>query len=335
MEVSQHADGNWYLGDDYHIIKQVVGIKYNDHNFVIDNTILKNAILREGNYRCINSNGFWAGGNILQAGAIVNIQGTASVTIQNTNTINSYAAIKVNDTGTLYFKKDGANDPILNNYGTINLAITPETSSYAHMIADGAMASLNGSGYVLLAGGSVLTLNGGQFVNGSDHTIQGYGTIDGNLVNNGSIGAKDGTLSISGNIANNNKIQAVDASGSLLLHDGIFISGQILAGEGTANIIGTTTFVNTTLGSGIFNVYNADNVLKAGNALAQNATVNIFSGGSLSFSHTDNMINSGAIINIKDQGVLKFQLTDGTNPVILTNNGIINIDSGAKMVAEQ
>jgi hypothetical protein len=86
--VNWNASNNWWDIEGYYgyHIEEVVGLSRNDQPMAISSDTHINKTLEHGNYICDKAPIF-AGGNILQPGAEVNVQGT-TLTFQNLNTIN-------------------------------------------------------------------------------------------------------------------------------------------------------------------------------------------------------------------------------------------------------
>ena len=185
----------------YHI-EAVTGLYPHFVPIDINGRSFENTIIN-GHYNCNDLTSCLAGGNTLQPGAAIDVHENGTLTIKNHNSLSTNVIINIYNSGTMRFQKDidGHNDPALVNDGTINLEGT--TISIPVIIADGAIATFNGRGYIFLADGHLCTTNNGEFINGPDHTIEGYGGISGPITNNGIINAAGGTLSLSGEITNN------------------------------------------------------------------------------------------------------------------------------------
>ena len=183
---------------------------------------------------------------------------------------------------------------------------------------------------MVLGGGTnsrLYALNGGSWVNGADHTLRGSGYIEGPLTNEGLIIADNGTLNVSGAISNHTVMTAAGAGNVLALNTGNFIGGALNPQDGRVDLKGGAVLKDTTFKSGSYSVYNGNNLLAGGNTLTAGAQVTVQYGGTLNIAQRNNVIESGAVLEIANRGILSFQKDGELNP-ILTNNGTIKINSG-------
>ncbi len=218
----------------------------------------------------------------------------------------SAASITVANWADLYLRAEGVTAPDLTNNGTITLQGGAQGTA---LYADGAIATLRGTGSVVMESNSSLTgLNGGSFVNEAGHTIQGSGSINAAVANKSGILANNGTLTVN-NAITNQGAGAVEVSGGssvLDLRSAIY-GGQVNPGDGSVLLIGGTLH-GLTLGTGAVNV-----------GTGGGGTNGLFYGAN----------TSAASITVANWTDLYLRAEGATAPD-LTNNGTITLKGGAQ-----
>jgi hypothetical protein len=255
----------------------------------------------DGNW---NSAGNWDPAGVPNAAdAFVTIDNKPSfnvnVTINNFHpsvgglTIDSGDSVTVSDGHHLYLK----NTPTVTNNGTINL-----TSANSYLTAYNSVATLTGSGSVVLGGslGNRLRQDySGSFINDTLHTIKGGGTIEAPVTNKGTILATSAAapLMITSNITNTGVLAAQGGLDRVLDLRSTITGGQIKPQDGTVELRGAD-LRGVTLTAGAVNVEQHSDLL--------------------------GVTSSAANITVKN-GVHLFLKADGPTLPNLTNNGTITL----------
>jgi hypothetical protein len=306
---------------------------------------LTNTTLGAGNFQVYNQN-ILKSGNLLLNGATVNIGASSSLTLSNTdNIVNSGATVNINEQGALYFRIIDFSSPVvLNNNGTVRV-------NSGSLVADGAHAVLAGNGTLTLAGGgnsSIYSMNCGEWINMSGHTIRGNGSISGPFYNYGEVIAEGGPISLSGQIYNYNIMKM--GGSTLSVNGGSLIGGTLDPEGGTVNLLGNVGLTDIVFGNGTVNAYYGNNSFHDNVTLSEGTMVNVpytLHGSSLTMSGANihkagSQVNVGpwsslnilgnytlgkdALINVNDHGSLYVKKEGDANPT-LTNNGTIAVTS--------
>ena len=310
------------------------------------NVSLTNTTLGAGNFRVYNHNNILKSGNLVGNEATVDVGGSSSLTVSNAdNIVDSGATININEQGALYFRLVDVSSPVvLTNNGSINV-------NSGSLVADGVHAVLAGNGTVTLAGGansSIYSMNCGEWINMSGHTIRGNGSISGPFYNYGEIIAEGGPISLSGQIYNYNIMKM--GGSTLSVNGGSLIGGTLDPEGGTVNLLGNVSLTDMVFGNGTVNAYYGNNSFHDNLTLSEGTTVNVpytLYGSSLTLSGANihkagSQVNvgpwsslnilgnytlgNGAFINVNDHGSLYVKKEGDANPT-LTNNGTIAVTS--------
>ncbi len=116
---------------------------------------------------------------------------------------------------------------LVTNNGSIQV-INPGPNTSGLGSAGGSIVTLTGGGEVVLGGPYNNMGNGGHggsFINDTDHTIQGSGSINLNLTNKGQMIAENGTLKINGIVTNQGGSVGIQGAA-----DSLWVTGQIIGG---------------------------------------------------------------------------------------------------------
>jgi hypothetical protein len=144
--------------------------------------------------------------------------GTGSGTVSGSSyfkgSLTTQANLTLGNGTQLFIEKDGGNQPIITNEGTISL--NPTAGNWAYLYASGAEVTLNGGGSIILGGAGTAHLSpngvGSKFINGVNHTIQGEGLIQCPVVNNGTLIASGGVLNVNAAISGQGRVAIEDAA---------------------------------------------------------------------------------------------------------------------------
>jgi mucin-19 len=145
------------------------------------------------------------------------------------NTVLAGTQVTINNGSGLYMSPDDYLVSTITNNGTIKLNSTTADSSLS---ANGMVATLTGTGSLVLGGKAGNRLDGAGFINDAGHTIRGGGTINAPLTNDGSLIADNKILYVNG---------GVSGSGNVSVNDGatLYLNAPVQAGNLTMSQLAT------------------------------------------------------------------------------------------------
>lgn len=239
-------------------------------------------------------------------------------------------AVTIGNGRLLQFYLWGLPQTIIATLSNDGLLILNSTGAKTTLKVSWSSLTLTGSGNLILGGNlnNTLTNYNGSFINDSNHTIRGGGTIEcsptlaGTIIfNNGNIIADNGTLRINSTIDNGGiGIVSVSGDNNILEINGSILGGRINPGTGRVEVNGWIGG-GAILGAGTVNFNDPSGPLRGvtfDTGCIANIEANIF-------NFNDMIINPGAILNISDNHSLA---SDHWGTVkTATNNGTINLNS--------
>jgi hypothetical protein len=291
----------------------------NDQQLRVDGITLTQSasgqLLADGSYVDIGSDATVSGGTLATAGDGLIRFVTGTNTLQEV-TIADAAAATVGGTGLIL-----AGSSVTNN-GTMTCTVDPDL-----LVQDNLL--LQGNGELELAGNELNTAPGVTLTHGSDHTIEGRGTINAALVNDGTVIAISTTsLALAANDKTNNAVMK-GFSGGRLTVEGITLTqtggAQLLADNGYVDLRDGATIVGGTLacasGGYISNASGSntlqDVLIAAGADIRVNGTSLNLCGASMTCNGTIE-VNYTCALTIQDNLTL-----EGSGEVILSS-GTVN-----------
>ena len=225
------------------------------------------------------------------------------------------------------------------NNGSIRLA---QTGDYTKLTANGAV-TLSGSGYLILGadpGNRLDHASGGYFINQSDHTIQGGGTIASPITNYGTIMATGGVeMSVlGGSDLTNYGIGILKAEGdnSRLTLRSTISGGIIQAGANAYVYLDGATLISNPAFSGTGTIAVLSSSSMEGNFI-NNSSININDGETLYLKSNPRITNNGTIrINSAGSGTeLQSHNASGANTVTLSGTGSVELTGNANSKLSQ